>query len=208
MRVLVDGANGGTGRLIVARLAEAGHDAVAMVRDADQCDGLGSLGATHCVVADLEGDVVVEAVDAVMFAAGSGSSTGVDKTIRVDLMGAIRLIEASPNQTRFVMLSAMRTDDPDEGPERMRHYLAAKMEADRWLMASDLVWTIVRPGRLTDDAGAGRVRVARRLSEHGEIPRDDVAAVMVGCLDAASTHNKVFEVLSGPLEVAEALAIL
>lgn len=210
MRVLVAGANGGTGRLLVSRLAEAGHDPVAMVRDPDQGPDLRELGASGVVVADLEDDVseAPAGCDAVMFAAGSGSKTGPDKTIRVDCMGAIRLIEASHDVERFVMLSAMRVDDPDEGPEGLRHYLAAKKEADDWLRASGLDHTIVRPGRLSDDPGTGSVRMAGHLHDYGEIPRADVAAVMAACLEEDTTRGETFEVLSGDTPIREALTSL
>lgn len=209
MRVLVAGANGKTGRLLLGRLAEGGHEPVAMVRDAGQIPELREHGAVDAVVGDLQGDVseAPAGCAAVLFAAGSGSATGPDKTIRVDLMGAIRLVEAcrASGAERFVMLSAMRTDDPDEGPERLRHYLAAKMEADRWLQASGLAWTIVRPGRLTDDPGTGRIRAARHLDDYGEVPREDVAAAMAASLEVDATRGRIFEMLSGDTPVREAL---
>lgn len=209
MRVLVAGANGKTGRLLLPKLVDAGHKPVAMVRDANQIPELREHGATDAVVADLQEGVsgASDGCDAVLFVAGSGSATGPDKTIRVDLMGAIRLIEAcrESGAGRFVMLSAMRTDEPDEGPERLRHYLAAKMEADRWLMASGLEWTIVRPGRLTDEPGTGRIRAARHLEDYGEIPREDVAAAMIAALEVDRARGKTLEMLSGDTPIREAL---
>lgn len=209
MRVVVAGANGKTGRLCLERLSEAGHEPVAMIRDPAQGGPLRDLGAVDSVVADLEEALsgAVEGADAVLFAAGSGSATGADKTIRVDLMGAIRLIEEcrTSGVDRFVMLSAMRTDDPDEGPEGLRHYLAAKMEADRWLADSGLAWTILRPGRLTDQPGTGRIRAASHLDEHGEIPREDVAAAMVASLSVEATRGRIVEILSGETPIADAL---
>ncbi len=210
MRVLVAGANGKTGRLTVRRLAEAGSEPLAMIRDPVQADPMRELGAADIVVADLEGDVsgALEGCEAVIFAAGSGSRTGPDKTIRVDLMGAIRLIEAcvAHDVRRFVMLSSIRSDDPDSGPEGLRHYLAAKMEADRWLQATDLDWTIVRPGRLTDEPGTGRIQAARRLDDFGEIPRADVAETMVASLGIDAARRKLFDILSGPDRISDALA--
>lgn len=209
MRVLVAGANGKTGRLLLPKLVDAGHEPVAMVRDANQIPELREHGAADAVVADLQEGVsgAPDGCDAVLFAAGSGSATGPDKTIRVDLMGAIRLIEAcrESGAERFVMLSAMHTDEPDEGPERLRHYLAAKMEADRWLMASGLEWTIVRPGRLTDEPGTGRIRAARHLEDYGEIPREDVAVAMIAALEVDGARGKTLEMLSGNTPIRETL---
>jgi uncharacterized protein YbjT (DUF2867 family) len=90
----------------------------------------------------------------------------------------------------------------------MRPYLEAKAQADAALVASDLEWTIVRPGRLTDEPGTGLVDAAESLGRFGSITRDDVAAVLVGCLDAPQTVRATFEVLEGQTPVAEALAAL
>jgi uncharacterized protein YbjT (DUF2867 family) len=58
---------------------------------------------------------------------------------------------------------------PGSGPERKRT-LEAKAEADQYLMASGLDYTIVRPGYLTDDPGTGRVRVSMELGGRGGYP--------------------------------------
>ena len=90
----------------------------------------------------------------------------------------------------------------------MRPYLDAKAAADAALAASDLGWTIVRPGRLTNEPGTGRVDVAASLGRRGEITRDDVAAVLVGCLDEPRTVRAAFDVLGGGTPIAQALAAL
>ena len=90
----------------------------------------------------------------------------------------------------------------------MRPYLEAKAEADRYLMASGLDYTIVRPGSLTDDPGTGRVRVSKELGGRGEVPRDDVAAVIAKVLDAPNAIGVTFEVFSGDRLVAEAVRSL
>jgi uncharacterized protein YbjT (DUF2867 family) len=109
---------------------------------------------------------------------------------------------------RYVMISSIGADRPQAAFASMRPYLEAKAEADRYLMASGLEYMIVRPGSLSDDPGTGRVRVARELGGRGEIPRDDVAAVIATVLDAPTTIGVTFEVFSGDLLVAEAVRSL
>ena len=77
MRVLVVGANGLTGQRIVKLLAGSPHDPVAMIRNGSQRATLDDLGVPT-VLGDLEYpiDHAVRGCDAVIFAAGSGSSTG------------------------------------------------------------------------------------------------------------------------------------
>lgn len=211
MRILIAGANGHTGRILVRLLSESRrHDPVAMIRSEDQADYFQERGI-QAVVGDLEEplDPVLEAagrIDAYIFAAGSGSGTGPEKTLSVDRDGAIRSIaalEASGVQ-RYLMLSAMRADPGSEG-DPISSYLRAKGIADAHLRRSDLSWTIVRPGRLTQDPGTGQVAAAPRLEPSGEIPREDVARVMVGCLDRPATAGLSFDLLGGDTPVEDAL---
>lgn len=209
MQVLVIGASKGTGNQLVRSLVAGGHQVRAMVRDPGQQPALAKLGAQP-VVGDLEGrlDGVVDHVDAVAFCAGSGSSTGADATLRVDLHGAVRVMDlaVAAGVHRWVQLSSLRADDPLAGPEAMRHYLAAMHARDRLLTASGLDLTIVRPGRLTHEEGTGRVTLGQAGSvERGEVPRADVAAVMAGCLDRPGTIGSVLDLVSGDEPIEDAL---
>jgi uncharacterized protein YbjT (DUF2867 family) len=209
VRVLVIGANGTTGRLLVEQLAASDHDVRAMIRDEGQADALRELGATP-VIGDLEGELAsaFDDVEAVAFCAGSGGSTGADATLRVDLHGAVRSIDECLDRgiSRYVMLSSISAGDPMAGGESMRHYLAAKHAADRILIASGLDATIVRPGGLTDDDATGEIEVGvPTLPERGNIPRADVAATIAACLERPSTIGATFELISGSTPIAEAL---
>jgi hypothetical protein len=62
----------------------------------------------------------------------------------------------------------------------------------------------VRPGGLTDDAGTGRVSVGTGLAG-GQIPRDDVAAVILAVLETPSTIGRTFELVSGDTPIEEAI---
>lgn len=210
MKVLIAGANGHTGRLIVQYLIERGYEAYAMVRSEHQGPELEDLGA-KIVLADLEKELdhAVEGKDTVIFAAGSGSKTGPEKTIDVDQNGAIRLIDAAKKHGvgHFVMLSAINADRPAEGSEKLAHYLKAKGVADDYLRESGLPFTIVRPGGLTHEAPTGKVKIAAAL-DRGVITRDDVANVIVTSLEEEKARNKSFDLLQGDIPVAEALKSL
>ena len=52
------------------------------------------------------------------------------------------------------------------------------------------------------------VDAAERLERSGRVPRDDVAATLVGCLDEPATIRKAFDLLSGETPIGEALAAL
>ncbi|KDE58061.1 NAD-dependent dehydratase [Halostagnicola sp. A56] len=204
MRVLVAGAHGQVGQHVTSIVADSSHDSRGMVRSEDQVEDIEALGAEP-VVADLTADIghAVEDCDAIVFAAGSGG----DDVWGVDRDGAIRLIEAAERQgvDRFVMLSSLGADTPSMAPEALRDYLNAKAEADERLRESDLTYTIVRPGELTTEEGTGRVRTAADLErKDGDIPREDVACMLVTAIPMESTYDRTFEVLSGdePIETA------
>ena len=212
MRVLIAGANGKIGRRLVKLLGDSDHVCRAMVRDPSQEWSLREQGADEVVVADLEGDcrAALISCDAVVFTAGSGPHTGPEKTVDVDQNGAINLIDQAQKMgvPRFVIVSSMRADDPDSGPEKMRHYFVAKQKADNHLRASHLNYTIVRPGKLTEEEGTGKVRLAERIDQFGEIPRQDVAAVIRAVLDHPGTSKREFDLISGDTAIDKAVASL
>lgn len=210
MNVLVAGANGSTGRRVVRLLADGPHRALAMIREAGQEPAFTDIGV-ETVLADLEEPVghAVEGCDAVVFCAGSGAETPLSKTRAVDRDGAIRLVDAAERAgaERFVMLSSMGAD-PEATGGGMNVYYRCKGAADAHLAASDLRHVIVRPGRLTEDEGTGRVDAAEELGRRGEIPRDDVARVLAASLEVEEVADRTFEILSGDTPIEEALASL
>jgi uncharacterized protein YbjT (DUF2867 family) len=108
---------------------------------------------------------------------------------------------------RYVMVSAISAGRPAEWSEQMRPYYEAKAESDRRLEESGLDYTIVRPGGLTDDPGTGLVTVGTDL-EGGQVPRDDVAAVLLAVLGTPSSIGKTFELVSGDTPIEEAVRSL
>jgi len=214
MRVVIAGGHGKIALRLERLLTEAGDRAVGLVRNPDHVPDLEATGG-QAVVLDLEqADVdalaeVVRGADAVVFAAGGGPSSGAARKETVDKGAAVLLADAAERAgvRRYVMISSMGTDraDPDSD-DIFSVYLRAKKAADDDLRARDLDWTIVHPGRLTDDPGTGRVRVGSL--ERGEVTRDDVAAVLVAALHDDRTVGKDFDLLGGDQPIEEALAVL
>ncbi|WP_373894882.1 SDR family oxidoreductase [Virgibacillus sp. CBA3643] len=215
MKVLVIGANGKVGKKVVQKLADSKHEAIAMVRKEEQMDKLKEIGASNVVLADLEKDFshAFDGVDAVIFAAGSGGSTGADKTLIVDLWGSIKAMDMAKEKgvKRFVQLSSIGAGNPDEQGDKIKHYMVAKGVADRSLQATELDYTIVRPGSLTNDAPVGKIKTADVFSSDisdKSITRADVAHVLVDVLERPNTSEKAFEVLQGDKSIDEAMNAL
>lgn len=213
MKVLVAGAHGQVARHLVRMLAEDGHEVRGLVRKEEQLSDVEADGAEP-VLCDLETEEVdggigevVEGCDAIVFAAGAGPGSGEARKETMDYGGAAKLIEAAEKRgvRRYLMLSSTGADDPESRDAAMRPYLRAKARADERLEKSGLDYTIIRPGRLTDDAGTGRIDAAESLGRYAEIPREDVARTFAAALEAPNTSGKKFEILTGETPIEEAL---
>jgi uncharacterized protein YbjT (DUF2867 family) len=223
MRIVIAGGHGKIALLLERRLADAGHDPVGIVRNADHTADLEAAGA-RALVLDLEKTDVdtlaghLDGADAVVFAAGGGGGSGAERKLTIDRDGAILLADAAEKAGvgRYVMVSAIGTDDFDPARAELpaendddvyQVYMRAKSEADADLRGRDLDWTIVRPGGLTDDAGTGLVTAATTV-ERGTIPRADVAEIIATALLEGTAVKTQFEVVSGDATVSDALATI
>jgi uncharacterized protein YbjT (DUF2867 family) len=208
MDVVVAGGHGQIGLRLLRLLARGGHRARGLVRNPDHVADVAEVGAEG-VVCDMEAleslSGCCTGADAVVFAAGAGAGSGPERKRTVDLGAAVKLMDAGVR--RYVMVSAISAGRPEEWSEPMRPYYEAKAEADRRLEESGLDYTIVRPGSLTDDPGTGRVTVGTGLA-YGDIPRDDVAAVLLAVLVTPASIGKTFELVSGDTPVDDAVANL
>src|SRR3954451_16348912 len=212
MDVVIAGGHGKIALRLGRLLSERGEHVRSLIRNPDHTADVEAVGAEP-VLFDLEKDddlaSVVHGADAVVFAAGAGPGSGPERKRTVDYGGAVKLIDAAleAGVRRYLMISSIGADDPNAGPEEMRPYLQAKADADAALVASGLDYTIARPGFLTDDPGTSKVTAGPNV-ERGEIPRDDVAAVLVGALDEPRTGGKTFVVVSGETPIPDAVAQL
>lgn len=212
MDVVVAGGHGKIALRLLRLLAGRGDRARGLIRNPEHAADLEAAGAEP-VVCDLEheDDVArfVEGADAVVFAAGAGPGSGPARKRTMDLGGAVKLIDAARANGigRYVMVSAMGAGRPERASGAMRPYIEAKAEADQALAASGLDHTIVRPGRLTDESGRGRIRAGLEIG-YGEITRDDVAATLLAVLDADNTIGKAFDLLEGDTPIEEAVRAL
>jgi len=210
MKITVVGAHGKISRLLHPKLIDEGHDLRGIIRKKEQAETLEKMGVTP-VVSDIEQQTdiseAVGSVDAVVFAAGAGPGSGKERKYTVDRDGAIKLMRAcQANEiTRYIMISAMGLDEP-RGNEVFQVYQKAKAEADEALLNSGLNYTIIKPGKLTDADGTGKINVGNL--ERGEIPREDVASVIAASLDNVSTYHKSFDLLAGSQSIQDALSSL
>ncbi|QWX83104.1 SDR family oxidoreductase [Cellulophaga sp. HaHaR_3_176] len=203
--ILIAGANGTTGKKIVNLLKETQYfNPIAMVRKEDQKKQFQDKNI-DVILADLENkdlSKATENIDKIIFAAGSGGK----KVVEVDQEGAKNLINAAKSNgtKKFVMLSTMGADNPDQAKD-LKEYLEAKHNADVFLKESGLNYAIVRPGSLTNDKGTGKVTLSKKLNQQGSISRDDVAQTLVRSLHDDVANKEMFEILKGDTLIGDAL---
>ncbi len=213
-KVAIVGAHGQIGQFIVKHLQLQGHQALGIVRNEQQIPEMRKLGAEGLLL-DIESATVQElanglkGVDAVVFSAGAGGGSTAERKHTVDYGGSVLLADAAKlaGITRYIQVSAIGVDEPIKpGTEPVwKAYIEAKRDADIYLRKSGLQWTIIRPGPLTNEPASGLVN----LSEHagrGEIPREDVALVVVATLDCESSIGKQWELRSGNTPIRDAVS--
>lgn len=211
MKVFIIGANGQIGQHLIGLLNEhENHTPVAMVRKQEQADVYKEEGV-EAVLADLEGSVdeiadAAKGCDAIVFTAGSGGHTGPDKTLLIDLDGAVKSVEAAEKAgiKRFIIVSALQAHRRENWSDQIKPYYVAKHYADKMVEQSGLTYTIIRPGGLLNGAGTGNVKAAEDIRT-GSIPREDVARTIVAALDEENTYYKSFDLISGELPIQDAL---
>ncbi len=202
--VLVAGANGTTGRIIINLLKNSEtYRPIAMVRKQEQKDHFEKENVST-VLADLEEDLAhaMKNVDKVIFAAGSKG-----KNLKgVDQEGAKSLTDTAKDAGvgKLVMLSAMGADDPSQNKD-LKPYLEAKKNADDYLRASGLAYSIVRPGHLTNEEGTGKIQLKEKLDNPGKISRADVAKTLIEVLEDGVMQNRFFEIIAGEIPIEKAV---
>lgn len=213
MSILLIGANGGVGSKLVQQLKSDNVDFTAGVRKEEQVTELENQGVNATLV-DVEKATVEDLTqlfknyDKVIFSVGSGGSTGDDKTLIVDLDGAVKTIEASKeaNIKHYVMVSTYdsRREAFDSAGD-LKPYTIAKHYSDDYLRSSGLNYTIVHPGLLTNDEGTGKIEADLYFDKGASIPREDVATVLKEVVTSDKFSNQEFQVLSGDKEIKDAL---
>ena len=210
-RIVVVGASGRTGLLIVEALTRRGDTVIGTIRNPGHRSQLEKAGAAVEVL-DLAtaplGDFakVFAGADAIVFAAGSAAG----ETSELDRIGTVKTVRAAKKAgvARYVTVSAMGVStglSTRTLNDEMKDYYRQKRSAARYLVASGLDWTSMEPGELTDGPATGTVSASLDRVDRGAISRADVAAATVVALDTAKTIRKAIQLWSGTTPVAEAI---
>jgi len=215
--VIIVGGHGKVAQLATPLLIEAGHTVTSIIRKPEQEDDIKALGATPLIF-DVESATqddfarVFEGHDAVVWAAGAGGGNP-QRTYAVDRDAAIASIDAAQGAEtmRYIMISYLGSslEHGVHEDHSFYPYTQSKALADEHLMDSDLNWTILGPGALTDDEPFGMIRrLGRQTNEeladgdNRDTSRGNVAQAIVAALGADASIRTVVDFVDGdtPIE--------
>lgn len=212
-KIAIVGGHGKIAMSLTRQLAGRGDEVLSIFRNTDHTADVIAAGGTPLVF-DLEQSDAdglaknLDGFDAVVFAAGGGPKSGIERKKTVDRDGSVLSAEAAARAgvDRFVQISAISVDEPvgADADEQWAAYVNAKKDADDSLKSTSLQWTILRPGGLTDDPGTGKIQLAEKL-ERGQIPREDVAATVIAVLDQPESQGHVWELVGGETPITDAV---
>ncbi|MGR3741237.1 NAD(P)-binding oxidoreductase [Companilactobacillus sp. DQM5] len=201
------GANGQIGQLLVKKLQSKNINFTAGVRKKEQLENLQEKNIPSKLI-DLQSSVeeiakALEGSDSIIFTAGSGGKTGDDMTLEIDLDGAVKTMEAAQRAgiKRYIMVSSAQADDREKYKDSpIKPYMIAKFYADRELRRSNLDYTIIHPGVLTNDQPTGKISVDD-FSKNTKISRFDVADVLSSLIDNKKSIRKDYSIVNGDTDI-------
>ncbi|AKP02612.1 SDR family oxidoreductase [Companilactobacillus pabuli] len=212
MKVLIIGAHGKVGRLLVDELKARKIDFAAGLRKEEQIKAYQTDGISTQYIdltaspKDIQNSIAESGADTIVFSAGAGGA-GYDKTIEIDLDGAIKTMDAAQilGIKRYVMVSAVYSDDRTKWEASgIRPYYVAKHYADKYLRSTNLDYTIVHPGTLTDDPATGKVNIQSNY-EGGSVARADVAKVIAQAIQTPSSIKNEYNFSAGDQDIQDVI---
>lgn len=212
MKVLIIGAHGKVGRLLVDELKARKIDFAAGLRKEEQIKAYQTDGISTQYIdltaspKDIQNSIAESGADTIVFSAGAGGA-GYDKTIEIDLDGAIKTMDAAQilGIKRYVVVSAVYSDDRTKWEASgIRPYYVAKHYADKYLRSTNLDYTIVHPGTLTDDPATGKVNIQSNY-EGGSVARADVAKVIAQAIQTPSSIKNEYNFSAGDQDIQDVI---
>jgi uncharacterized protein YbjT (DUF2867 family) len=211
MRIVVVGASGRTGSLIVKQFIANKHQVVGTIRSAKRMAALVKAGAEAALI-DLDKSgfdeivFVMKGADAVVFAAGSAAG----ESSALDRKGVLRTVRAAEKAgvKRYVAISSIGAStglSTRDVSEEMKDYYREKRAAGKHITGSSLAWTILEPAELTDGKATGKVTLSETALEEAPVSRADVAAVTVALVEEPRTAGHVYQLTGGKTAIKTAL---
>lgn len=204
MKVLIIGAHGKVGHLLIGELQSRNIDFVAGLRSQEQIKAYNENNIETQFIDltasldNIKDSIEASGADVIVFTAGAGGA-GSDLTLEIDLDGAIKtmMVAEAIGIKRYIMVSSVFSDNRSKwDASGIKPYMIAKHYADDHLRGSNLDYTIIHPGSLTNEDGTGKIKLLNS-NEVDSIPRVDVARALALIIQNLSTIGKEYTFASG-----------
>lgn len=208
MNILVIGAGGRVGSKLVKGLLKDGHQVTGTTRKTEKLYDEPNYKQIELDVTlslkEIE-EAIPDKTEAIYFVSGSSGKN----LLQVDLHGAVKTMQAAQSKgiKRYVMLSALYSLEPDKWTSIIDYY-TGKHFADLYLInQTDLAYTILQPGSLTESEGSGKITLDKnQLTFEGKNSIQNVADTLKEVLDKTNTIKKTIPMLDGDVLIADAIA--
>lgn len=206
MHVVIAGATGDTGRLVVDQALEAGHKVTALVRDASRFTGPTEVQVLEADVVSGRGLSLPEDAEVVISALGKRSPKDKDPVCESGVRHLLAAMKRS-GLSRIVVISAAPVLRSGEGEGRFSRWVLgpvvrlwgrniypdiARMEEALTETSDWCDWTIIRPGYLTDAAEVGNYRLVAEANDPQNTRRPDLAAALLAMAEDPSAVGTAF----------------
>jgi uncharacterized protein YbjT (DUF2867 family) len=201
--VLIFGGTRGAGLETARLLSESGEAVTVMVRKSSDLTALNALKVNTVV-----GDAMEPATLAAAFESGdydavvSTLSGNPREGFAADGTGNINAIDATKaaDVQRFILISSIGVGDsaaamPPKALEALADALAGKGKAEQHLQESGLIYTVIRPGVLTNKPANGKGYLTEDPSLIGVISRAELARLTVESLGDKETYGKILSAI-------------
>ena len=226
MKVLVIGAAGKTGRLVVDRALAAGHKVVALVHSPEEDQKHPLPAAAEVIHGDVQNpsrlEHAMEGCHAVIDALGGKTpwkSTDLERSAAATVLEVMGRTGAS----RLLVVSVLSAGDsaPQAGffyeylmvPTFLHGAIKDKNAMEAEVSASHVDWTLVRPPVLSDSDATGHIRIVSHDEVAHKITRADLAQFLVDQLGLLHLlqpghHHRQFLNATAPRKLKRSASLL
>lgn len=198
--IFLAGASRGVGREIAKCLTEQNKKVKALLRSEDSRPELEAMGIKVAIADALDAAAVEQAMlgDEPIYAVISTIGGLPKDGQRADYLGNKNLIDAAVKAgvQKFILVSSIGSGEsvvaiPPQALETLKPVLIEKEQAENYLIASGLTYTVIRPGGLKSEPATGNGVVTQDYKIAGTIHRADVAQLVCQCLFSDAANNKI-----------------
>jgi uncharacterized protein YbjT (DUF2867 family) len=201
-KILVFGASQRTGLEVSKLLAGRGDKVKVFVRPTSDIAALKELGVEFATGNALDADSVDAAFASGDIRAVVSTLGGARNEPRPDAEGTQNIVASALRHgvQRMVMVTAIGAGDSravlaENTLKFLGPVMDLKSRAEASVTASSLQWTILRPGGMASEPATGTAILTEDHTTMSMIQREDLAALVVGCLDDATTIGKIYHTI-------------